>query len=89
MDFIAHHHINRRRAKESVALHVPSLTLQQGMPRSENCREVRHGGAVDDAASATWGQTEHVGGPAERHLLQQSTWSRANAHARVLIPGAD
>ena len=63
MRFLADHDRDHGRAEETVRLDVPSRARQDAAARGGQRREVRDGGARDEAAARRHGQLEHVDEP--------------------------
>src|SRR5207245_2375804 len=65
MTLLADHHLDRRSSEETLTLHVPSCTLQDGMPRGGERGEVRHRCSCDESSATTCGQCECIHQPTE------------------------
>ena len=87
MDFFAYHDCERRCAKQTLRLNIPTRTGQQRMARGGKRREVRGSRTGDKPASAFRGQVEYLSQPAQGDIFESRIDRRGDDQAGVLIPG--
>ena len=88
VNFFADYNANRWSLKHSIFFNIPADTLQQSRARRSQAREVRHGGAGDEADSTARGQSEQIQSPLAYDVFDFRRDWRHHLHRRILVPGA-
>src|SRR5882757_1197280 len=84
---LAHNHLNRRRAKHSIALHIPSFARQQRRPRRRQSTKICGRRARHKSAVAFRRQSQRVANPPQYDVFKLRRHRRHHAQRHVLIPG--
>src|SRR5713226_4231148 len=86
MHLCADDHLDRRRAKHPVFDDVPSGSREQRMACCCQRREIRHGGAGNQATRAIRGQCQCLANPLQSHILQFRGNRGHHSQCRILVP---
>lgn len=87
MGLITHDDFDRRRAKQAVALDVPTSLFEKPVARGGKSREIRHLRARDEPSAPVLGKAKQLLEPARRNLLDRGGHWRHGEHLGVLVPG--